>query len=103
MNAVLCFLTKRPVGPALPFSSGTWPSLLLWAKVLSSRPPCHPQCVGMAGDGRCDGDAVVSGRPASGAAHWLSPAAGNAYPCKPAGIVNKTIRGKMVVFLFLTK
>lgn len=107
MKFTVCPLTRWLLSPALPFSSGTWPSLPSHANVIhgptlpTSQPRWTPEIQ------QSDDKAAVSGRPASWAAHWLRLAAWNAYRCQPAVIVNKAMRGKMVVFffflLFLTK
>lgn len=59
----------------------------------SFRSPHHPQSrqggegwITVVQQSRGDDKAVVSGRPASQAAHWQSPAAWNACQCQPAMI-----------------
>ena len=73
---------------------------------MSSRHPHHPQ----PGQGGAGWTPEIQPSHNSGfrqtgfwAAHWLCLAAWNACQRQPAVIMNKAIRGKTVVFLFLTK
>lgn len=96
-----------PPRPSVSFSSRTWPSLPHHANVIQAptSPTTLPRWVAwmpVIQQSRGSDKAGVSGRPASQCPLAVSGCC-SAYQCQPAVIMNKTIRGKRVVFLFLTK